>query len=107
MSKVRIVFVPTAELEYEEARQWYETREGGLGLEFAVEVDACLERIRQSPQMYARVKKNYRQAFVRRFPYAIFYEFENSEVTVYSVFHGAGSGETRSPPPMRGRPARA
>jgi len=84
---VRILLVPLAELEFEQARLWYEKQRVGLGAEFALEIDACLEQIRQSPQMYARLRKDYRQALVKRFPFAIYYEFASNVVTVYSIFH--------------------
>ena len=48
---------------------------------------ACLERIRESPQLYARYKDDYRRASVRRFPYAIYYELDEGVVVVYAVFH--------------------
>ncbi|MDX1946049.1 MAG: type II toxin-antitoxin system RelE/ParE family toxin [Pirellulaceae bacterium] len=94
MSSIRVAFVPAAEVEYEEARQWYEEQRPGLGQEFAMEIDACLERIRHSPEMYARIKNNYRQALVRRFPYAIYYEFDGELITVYAVFHGSRDPKT-------------
>jgi hypothetical protein len=83
----RVVFVPGAELEFEQARLWYEKQQSGLGMKFAIEVDAAIERIRQSPEMYARVRKEYRRVILKRFPYAIYYEFTPGIATVYSVFH--------------------
>lgn len=52
-----------------------------------MDIDDCLERIRQSPLMYARAKKDYRCVLAKRFPYAVYYEFEQGLVTVYTVFH--------------------
>jgi len=37
--------------------------------------------------MYVTVHENYRRGLVRRFPYAIFYEYVEGRVTVYGVFH--------------------
>jgi len=37
--------------------------------------------------MHAKVHQDYRRGLVRRFPYAIFYEYANGTVTVYAVFH--------------------
>ena len=86
-SAQRVVLTPAAEVEFEEARLWYERRQSGLGMEFAMEVDACMDRIRESPEMYARVKKNYRRVMVHRFPYALYYEFAANIATIYTVFH--------------------
>ena len=37
--------------------------------------------------MYSVIHESYRRALVRRFPYAIFYEYGDEVVTVYCVFH--------------------
>jgi toxin ParE1/3/4 len=68
-SNIRVLLEPTAETELDEAMSWYDRR-AGLGRELAQEVDKCIERIRGAPEMYARVKKNYRRAMVDRFPYS-------------------------------------
>jgi plasmid stabilization system protein ParE len=39
------------------------------------------------PEMHALVHETYRRALIRRFPFAIFYEYAGAEVTVYAVFH--------------------
>jgi plasmid stabilization system protein ParE len=48
-----------------------------------------LETIRRLPELRAPVLENYRRATVPRFPYSIFYEFEEATVTVFSVIHTA------------------
>ena len=50
-------------------------------------VDACIEAILRTPKMYALVHENYRRGYIRRFPYAVFYEYTGDTVTVYSIFH--------------------
>jgi hypothetical protein len=37
--------------------------------------------------MHAKIFRNLRRGLVRRFPYAVFYEYENNVVNVYCVFH--------------------
>ena len=37
--------------------------------------------------MHTIVHENYRRGLVRRFPYAVFYEYEEGTVTVYDIFH--------------------
>lgn len=56
-------------------------------------VDATIEAILRTPEMYAVIYENYRRALVRRFPYAVFYELENETVTVYCVFHSSREPE--------------
>jgi plasmid stabilization system protein ParE len=84
---VRLVVAPEAELDIAEAYVWYEKRRIGLGEEFLSAVDACVEGIRRQPEMYALVHDVYRRALIRRFPYAVFYEYAEATVTIYAVFH--------------------
>jgi plasmid stabilization system protein ParE len=83
----KLVLAPEADSDITEAYVWYEQRRIGLGEEFLTAVDACIERIRRQPEMYPVVHESYRRALVRRFPYAVFYEYAERTVTIYSVFH--------------------
>jgi plasmid stabilization system protein ParE len=82
-----LVIVPEAEQDITEAYAWYEGRRVGLGEEFLNSIDAAIETIRRSPEMYSVVHECYRRALVRRFPYAIVYEDVEGTVIVYGVFH--------------------
>ncbi len=84
---VRLVLSPETELDIREAYDWYENRRFGLGEEFLSCVDACLQRICRMPELQAKVHQDYRRVLLRRFPYAVFYEYADDVVTVYSVFH--------------------
>ena len=86
-----IDFVTSSEFEEDiaEAYGWYERQRPGLGEEFLSCLDACIQRICRQPLGYSVVFESYRRALVRRFPYAVFYEFEGNEVTVYALFHTA------------------
>jgi len=81
-----LIIAPEAELDLAEAYGWYEGQRAGLGEEFLSCVDACIEAFRRMPEMHALVYETYRRALVRRFPYAVFYEYEEDTVTVYCVF---------------------
>jgi len=82
-----LIIAPEAEQDLAEAYGWYEARRIGLGEEFVSSVDACIEAIRRTPEMHALVHDIYRRGLMRRFPYAVFYEYVEGTVTVYSVFH--------------------
>jgi plasmid stabilization system protein ParE len=84
---VRLVLSPETEQDIREAYDWYENRRFGLGEEFLSCVDACLQRICRMPELHAKVHQDYRRVLVRRFPYAVFYEYASETVKVYSVFH--------------------
>jgi plasmid stabilization system protein ParE len=88
MAAERIV-APEAEQDIAEAYAWYEGRRAGLGEEFLGCVDACIEAICRTPELHEVVHENYRRGLVRRFPYAVFYEYASDTVTIYCVFHTA------------------
>ena len=83
------VFAPEAEYDLDEAYAWYESQRVGSGEDFMRRVDACIQSIRRRPSMYAIVEENYRRALVRRFPYAVYYEYADDRITIYAVFHSA------------------
>jgi plasmid stabilization system protein ParE len=83
----KLITAPESETDLAEAYNWYEGRRIGLGEEFLGCVDACIEAILRTPEMYTPVHENYRRGLVRRFPYAVFYEYVEGTVTVYGVFH--------------------
>jgi plasmid stabilization system protein ParE len=86
---VELIIAPEAEQDITQAYGWYENRRAGLGEEFLSCLDACIQAICRTPEMHPCVHENYRRGLVRRFPYAVFYEYTEDRVTVYCVFHTA------------------
>ena len=82
-----LILAPEAEQDIAEAYDWYEGRRPGLGEEFLSCVDACIAAIARMPEKHPLVHENYRRGFVRRFPYAVFYEHVRERATVYCIFH--------------------
>ncbi len=84
-----LLLAPEAERDLDEAYAWYEHHRIGLGEDFLSSVDACVRAICREPEIHAKVHEEYRRALVRRFPYAVFYEYADDMVKVYCVFHTA------------------
>jgi plasmid stabilization system protein ParE len=82
-----LIFSPEVQQDIDEAYGWYEDRRLGLGEDFLGCVDACIQVICRMPELYAKAHDEYRRALVRRFPYAIFYEYTGGKVFIYSIFH--------------------
>ena len=89
-----LIIAPEAARDIDEAYGWYECQRAGLGEEFLNCVDACVQAICRMPEMHSKVHEDYRRGLVRRFPYAIFYEYSAGAVTVYGVFHTARDPES-------------
>ena len=84
----RLVFRPEADLEINEAAEWYEASGQGLAVEFLRVLDACIESIRRDPLLYPMVRGEVRRAMLRRFPYSVIYAVHEDEIVVIACFHG-------------------
>jgi len=82
------VLRPEAELELDEAYNWYEDQEEGLGESFFEYVNRILLRIAQRPESYGIVYRDVRRAVMNRFPYVIYYRLVSNQVIIISIFHG-------------------
>jgi|CXWL01.1.fsa_nt_gi plasmid stabilization system protein ParE len=83
-----LIIEPEAELDLEQAVDWYNEQRPGLGREFLECVEEVFDRIRQLPEIYPVVYRTARLALARRFPYAICYVYYDNTVYVMAVFHG-------------------
>lgn len=82
-----LILSPESVEDAHHAYDWYESQRPGLGEEFLQCLEAKLERIHRSPEIFAIEYEDYRRALLRRFPYAILYRATDDAVTVYGVFH--------------------
>jgi plasmid stabilization system protein ParE len=83
----QVIFTPEADDDIAEAYSWYENHEPGLGEEFLRCLEARILTIQRQPEIYRIAVDEFRRAFVRRFPYEIFYEATREVIIIYSVFH--------------------
>lgn len=90
---VELLIAPEAQQDLDEAYSWYEERRVGLGEELLSSVDASIQAICRMPELHAKIHAEYRRALLRRFPYAIFYEYTLETVIVYGVFHTSRNPE--------------
>lgn len=78
---------PEAELDIQDAYQFYESRSQGLGSEFVRAIDACFSKIGRNPMAYSPIHAQIRRALIRKFPYGIFYFVEDKRIIVIACFH--------------------
>jgi plasmid stabilization system protein ParE len=72
----------------DEGYLWYDGRRSGLGVELLSEFLGAVQRVQENPLLYPAVDGHIHRALLRRFPYGVFYEFTDAEVTVLAFFHG-------------------
>lgn len=75
----------------QEAYDWYEEQQQGLGELFLKELQRCFDKIEDWPLLYAKIKKDFRQIVLQTFPYVIVFEIIERDVIVYAVFHTSRS----------------
>ncbi|HTF15160.1 MAG TPA: type II toxin-antitoxin system RelE/ParE family toxin, partial [Burkholderiales bacterium] len=76
-----------AEKERDEAVSYYNNQVAGLGDAFLLEAVAAIERIRQFPDAWHPLGENVRRCRLRRFPYGLIYQADETGVLVVAVAH--------------------
>ena len=83
------IFLVRAFNEFFEAWQWYENRQVGLGDRFRNDVDKKINEIENHPERYPNKKANFREAYIKSFPYLIIYKinYKQNKIVIVSIFH--------------------
>ena len=76
-----------AERELNEAAQYYDLENPGLGSSFLAEVDRCLESIEAHPEAGAILRGSVRRRLLRRFPYALLYKIKPDTIRILAVMN--------------------
>jgi len=67
----------------------YEEKLEGLGRRFLDEVELAFGRILPNPFLYQEVETDIRRTVIHKFPYLVFYTFDDQTVHILAVIHGA------------------
>jgi hypothetical protein len=65
---VKIIFDKLAQLELDDASEYYELEAPGLGARFRVEVKRGIRRIRKYPDAWTKEKNDVRRCLLHKFP---------------------------------------
>lgn len=88
-----IEFRPAAAKDLEEAAEWYETQQSGLGGEFLDAVRATLNAILENPKQFPMLYRDTRRALIRRFPYGIYFRVMLNRALVVARACTAGGNQ--------------
>jgi len=88
-----ILIRSAAEAEIAAAIVWYEGCVPGLGAECLRSLDATLQAAARQPQRFPVAHKIIRRALTRRFPYAVLFVEEPTQLVVLAVFHAKRNPE--------------
>ncbi len=84
---MRYLFHLSAKTELNEASDYYEECQAGLGLEFAKEIYSTVYRIIQLPKAWPIFSKNTRKCLVNRFPYGVIYQILDNKILIIAIMH--------------------
>lgn len=80
-------FHPAAEQELNNAVDYYDGCQNGLGLQFAKEVYAAIQNILVFPRAWTPLSGSTRRCLVNRFPYGVIYQIRDEEIIIIAVMH--------------------
>ena len=82
---MNLSFHPEAEIELNIAIDYYEECKNELGLEFANEVYATIQRILDFPKAWQILDEDIRRCLTSRFPFGIIYYQRDNEMIILAV----------------------
>ena len=85
--KLEVVILTSAYNDLEQVVDYYETKVDGLGKRMELDFWKSVEFIQEYPLTNSKKYKFYRQARLKKFPYAVIYEILMKEIIIYRVTH--------------------
>ena len=82
---MRITFLDEAQLELDEAIEFYNNESDGLGSVFLQEVLNAIERIANFPNAWHPLSKHTRRCQTRRFPYGLIYTQLDNTILIVNI----------------------
>ena len=84
---MRVTFNELAERELNDAIQYFEHEQSGLGAAFLAEVRRCTSGITEHPEAGVVVLGRIRRRLCQRFPYGLLYTVAGNEVRILAVMN--------------------
>jgi len=83
----KIVLLPAAEADYQEALAWYHARSERAATRFEEAVERALIQITEAPARWPLCDPRHRLHRLKRYPYSIVYRSEGGSIVVVAVAH--------------------
>jgi len=84
---VNIRFLRIAKKEMDDAHDYYEREQEGLGEQFVAEINHALKHIALFPLAWHPISNRTRRCRLRRFSYGIIYQIRGNDVLIVAVAH--------------------
>ncbi len=86
-----LIFRPAAAADDEEAYEWYQERQIGLGEEFLEAVHEAIRAVQDHPEQYPVIRRETHRVLLRRFPYGLYYRVHEDCIVIVACMHGRRS----------------
>ena len=84
---MNVSFLDVAASEFNDAVEYYESEQKGLGLRFKTEANRAISRVASLPTAYQLLSERTRRCLIAKFPYGIIYQQLDNEILVVAVAH--------------------
>lgn len=84
---MKIAFHPSAITDIRLSQNWYEQENKALGNRFSKSALKTIENLQDFPLAFPIYFASIRRVRIHGFPYHIYYQFDNSEITILAVAH--------------------
>ena len=91
-----VIITGDAENDIEQASDWYENIQFGLGTKFVLSIKKSLQLLLNNPFTFATVYLEIRKVNTKKFPYSIYYQVNENKnlITVFAVIHSSRNDKT-------------
>jgi plasmid stabilization system protein ParE len=86
-AKFFLKFADELEEEIKEIYKWYSVRSVHASESFIKSLDALFEFLSTNPYSFSKQKKDYRVAYVKKYPFALVYEISNNIILILRIIH--------------------
>ena len=86
-----VIIQPQAELELDDAYNYYDEQKIGLGFDFLEQFVDVLEILENNPFLFQKIDGEKRRAFIRKFDYNVIFVIKGNEVFILAIMHGSRS----------------
>jgi hypothetical protein len=84
---MKINILKVAQIEYLEAKEFYEIERSGLGKKFEIDIKEGIEKIIKFPEAWPIERFEIRRFILHKFPYKILYSIQEDEIIVLAFAH--------------------
>jgi hypothetical protein len=83
----RLHFAERAKPEIQDAYNWYEDQQSGLGERFLLKLDETFDRIISNPFLFPQKLESFRECYMDVFPFLVIYIIKEKNIYIHAVFH--------------------